>query len=158
MPFALRSTLEIAAPVDSVWEVICDLDRYGEWNPFVVGACSSLVVGEPISMRVRLLPFLVQSQTETILTHVPLRSLCYGVTSAPLGSVRSRRCHELRALSQLRTAYRSEFELEGWLAPVVRGLLGRRMALGFEAATAALGRRSEQLYRDGRATAPSHSG
>ena len=29
-------TIDIAAPVAVVWDVVTDLDRYGEWNPFVV--------------------------------------------------------------------------------------------------------------------------
>jgi hypothetical protein len=147
MPFILRDTLVIEAPVALVWDVIADLPRYPEWNPFVVGARSSLIVGDPISMRVQLFPFFVQSQRETILECLPEQLLGYGVTGTPTNAIRSLRRHELRADGPDRTAYCSHFELDGWLAPVTRTLLGRLLRSGFGAATQALEQRAEHLHR-----------
>lgn len=147
MTFALRNDLAIAAPVDRVWEVITDLASYPEWNPFVVAARSSLVVGEPISMRVRVFPGFAQPQRETITRCVPRQRLCYGVEGIPGGALRSERCHELRAAGPAHTEYRSTFELTGWLAPLVRSLLGARLERGFRENTRALGERAESLHR-----------
>jgi hypothetical protein len=47
------------------------------------------------------------------------------------------------ALTPERTDYRSRFELEGWLAPLVSLLLGRRLAAGFESMSHALQARAE---------------
>ncbi|MCK0530101.1 SRPBCC domain-containing protein [Sphingobium sp. MAH-33] len=33
-----------------VWEVLTDLDRYGDWNPFCVKATSTLEMGAPVYM------------------------------------------------------------------------------------------------------------
>ncbi|MBA3548265.1 MAG: SRPBCC domain-containing protein [Nannocystis sp.] len=33
---AAHATVDIAAPMATVWQVMIDLDAYGEWNPFVV--------------------------------------------------------------------------------------------------------------------------
>jgi len=41
MAFVLRDSLVIEAPVALVWDVIADLPRHLEWNPFFVGARSS---------------------------------------------------------------------------------------------------------------------
>lgn len=41
---------EIAAPVERVWEVLVDMPRYGEWNPFCVRAESTLELGAPVHM------------------------------------------------------------------------------------------------------------
>lgn len=151
--FVLRETLEIEAPVALVWEVITDLPRYPEWNPFVVGVWSSLEVGEPIAMRVRVLPFFAQPQRETVLECLPQQRLCYGVEGVPLNALRSLRYHELRPDGPERTHYCSHFELDGWLAPVTRTLLGRRLERGFDAATQALKERAELLQRESRGEA-----
>jgi uncharacterized protein YndB with AHSA1/START domain len=141
----LVHTIEIAAPAERVWQVIVDLDRYPEWNPFVVACRSSLRVGEPIEMRVRVFPFVAQPQRETILEHEPGRLLCYGLPRRGSGALVSRRCHEVEAQGASRARYVSRFELEGWMEPVVRTLLGRRLAAGFAAMSAAIGERAESL-------------
>jgi hypothetical protein len=43
-------TLDIAAPASIVWQVLTDMARYGEWNPFCVRAESTLQMGAPVFM------------------------------------------------------------------------------------------------------------
>src|SRR3546814_14762853 len=38
----------------SVWEVIRDLSKYPEWNPFCIECRSTLQPGDPIDMKVKL--------------------------------------------------------------------------------------------------------
>jgi hypothetical protein len=140
--------LQIDAPAQRVWSVISELDRYPEWNPFVVACSSTLAVGDPIRMRVRIFPGLAQPQKERILEHEPGRQLCYGVPGSALGALASRRCHEVNALTPASTQYVSRFELKGWLAPLVALLLGRRLAAGFEAMSRALQARAEACGGD----------
>lgn len=141
----ITHTLEAAAPAATVWQVIVDLARYPEWNPFVVACRSTLVPGSPIDMRVRVLPFVAQPQRETIFEHIDGRRLSYGVASVPLGALTSRRSHEVEPLSPERSRYHSRFELNGWLAPVVQALLGRRLGIGFTAMSDALIARAEAI-------------
>jgi hypothetical protein len=157
MAFELDESRLIEAPIDLVWSVISDLPAYSEWNPFVVAARSTLIVGDPIEMRVRLLPPLVQSQREVIFECVPQQRLVYGLDGA---AIRSRRTHELASeasaspvnrgrasAGEAWTRYRSHFRLEGWLEPLTRWLLGRRLELGFESMTRELALRAEALHR-----------
>lgn len=46
-------TVEINAPASVVWDILIDLPRYGEWNPFCVEAESTLKMGDPIKMKLR---------------------------------------------------------------------------------------------------------
>jgi hypothetical protein len=138
----------IAAPARVVWQVIVDLDRYPEWNPFVVACRSTLQVGAPIDMRVRLLP-VAMMQRETIFEHVAGERLCYGLRGGFAGSVESQRCHVVRAAGDGTAEYESRFALGGRLAPVVRALLGSRLERGFSSMTEALVHRAESLARGG---------
>ena len=141
----LHQSVEIDAPAEIVWQAIIDLDRYGEWNPFVVAAESTLKPGEPMRMKVRLFAAFAQPQTETIFELEPLRRLCYGLAPTRLGALSSRRCHELEALCESRCRYTSRFELVGWIAALVELLTGSRLARRFAENTAALKERAELL-------------
>jgi hypothetical protein len=138
---------EVEAPAERVWAVIADLDAYPDWNPFVVACRSTLVVGDPIWMRVRIFSFFVQPQRETIFEHVAGRRLRYGLAPLPLGALASDRSHEVEPLGPGRARYVSHFELRGWLAPLVRALLGARLAHGFAAMSDAIAVRAESLER-----------
>jgi hypothetical protein len=54
-PYA-EATVDIQAPIDVVWQVMTDLPRYAEWNPFVVGIApvrGALAVGTDIALEVK---------------------------------------------------------------------------------------------------------
>jgi hypothetical protein len=136
---------DVEAPVATVWQVVTDLARYPEWNPFVVACRSTLVPGDPITMRVRLFDAFAITQTETLFEHEPGARLCYGLRGAFGGALASERCHVVTALGATRTRYESRFGLVGPLAPVVSKLLGRRLERGFLRMTDAIVRRAEDL-------------
>jgi hypothetical protein len=139
--------LEVDAPHERVWEVVTDLGRYPEWNPFVVACVSTLEIGDPIWMRVRLIAGWAQPQREEILEHERGRRLCYGLPRSRIGALASRRSHEVHAEPAGRARYVSHFELAGWLAPLVALLLGNRLRAGFGAMSAAIAARAEALAR-----------
>jgi hypothetical protein len=138
-------SVQVRAPAAVVWDVVTDLDRYPEWNPFVVACRSSLVIGAPIDMRVRLVGRFAQPQREEILVHEAGRRLCYGLRRAMFGALASERCHVVESLGPALAHYESRFQLRGALSPVVRALLGRNLARGFAAMTDALVARAEEL-------------
>lgn len=45
--------VEIAAPASIVWEILTDLPRYNEWNPFCIAADSTLEMGAPVNMTLK---------------------------------------------------------------------------------------------------------
>ena len=146
MAFVIDHEFEVRAPAERVWAVVVDLASYPEWNPFVIGCTSTLAVGDPIDMRVRLLGF-AQPQREQILEHVRGRRLCYGLAPSRLGAIASRRSHEVEPLGADRSRYVSHFEIRGWLAPFVKFLLARRLRAGFSAMSSALVARAEDAIR-----------
>ena len=147
MSFVIDRTVEINAPADTVWEVLTDLPRYREWNPFVVECESSLKPGEPINMKVKLGDKL-QAANEVMLEFQPKNRFAYRMKPFPLGGLSSFRSHDLQSAGPNRTRYVSHFELRGWMMPLVRGLMGKHLQNGFAGMTEGVRERAEQLWAE----------
>lgn len=142
--FVIEKTLEIKAPAAVVWEVITDVDKYPEWNPFQVEFRTTFKPGDPIDMQVRLLAK-PQPQREFVKEYVEGRRFVYCMKPVP-GTLSSLRSQEVESLGPELTRYRSHFHLAGWLRHVVVALLGRRLQAGFAGAIAGVQTRSEALW------------
>ena len=145
MSFVIEKTLDIKAPPEVVWEVLTDFAKYGEWNPFVVEAKSSLKPGEAMDMKVKLMAY-PQRQVEWMIENVTGQRFSYQMKPFPLGALRSRRGHVLEPGANGGTRYTSQFRLEGWMMPLVRALMGSRIEVGMRGMWEGLQRRSEQLW------------
>ena len=134
---------EIEAPKDVVWSVIADFAAYAEWNPFVVACSSELRVGAPMAMTVRL-GDRQREQVEFVSRVVEGELFEYRMK--PVGPfLHSYRQHEVASQADGRTLYRSTFELNGWLAPLVGAILSGPLHDVFKGMTDSLVSRSEQL-------------
>lgn len=149
MAFVIDRTIEVNAPATAVWEVITDLPRYGEWNPFCLSARSTLKPGETIEMTVQLTSK-PQKVVEWIKEFEQGRRFAYSMKPIPLGALSSLRSHDVEPLGSGRARYRSYFELKGWMMPLVRALYSRNLKQGFSGMTEAVGRRAEQLAQVGK--------
>ena len=147
MPFIIDKHLEVAAPAEIVWEVITDLPRYGEWNPFMRECRTSFNPGDPIDMKVKIFAR-PQPQREWVLEFVSGKRFAYRMKPVPGGTLSSFRSHDVEAAGPARTRYRSFFQLSGWLMPVVRGLLGARLEIGFQGMTEGIRVRAEKLWAE----------
>ena len=134
---------EIEAPKDVVWSVIADFAAYAEWNPFVLACDSELRVGAPIAMTVQL-GDRQRDQVEFVSKVVAGELFEYRMK--PVGPLlHSYRQHEVASIADGRTLYRSKFELNGWLSPLVGAMLSGPLHDGFKGMTDSLVSRSEQL-------------
>ncbi len=50
---ALRTEIEIQARPEQVWQVLVDLNKYPEWNPFIHHAVGKASVGEKVDITFR---------------------------------------------------------------------------------------------------------
>ena len=142
--FEINHEIEIDAPASSVWAVITDFDSYPQWNPFVVSAKSSLKPGEPIDMKVKLLGP-VQRQVEIILDVEEGKGFRYCMKPFPFGALSSERSHNIIDLGDDRCRYQSHFHLQGWMMPLVRGLMRPALHRGFGGMSEAIKQRAESL-------------
>ena len=53
MSYTIRTQIEIDAPVERIWEILVDLDRYHEWNPFITDASGRIAPGTRFEVRPR---------------------------------------------------------------------------------------------------------
>jgi hypothetical protein len=50
--YEINNQVQINAPVDQVWKVLTDFDRFHEWNPVIRRVEGDLAVGRPVVMTV----------------------------------------------------------------------------------------------------------
>lgn len=51
--FVISETVQINAPASIVWEILIDMAKYPEWNPFCVECDSTLEMGAPVNMKLK---------------------------------------------------------------------------------------------------------
>ena len=138
MAQAYRTQLEIPAPADQVWEVLADLERYHEWNPFTPKIETTRELGTPVLIHVSFdgaEPFL---QREIIRRWEPGEELRWGMSIGPAWFFRAERFQRVDPIDETRSLYQSEDAFAGLFSPVVERLYGAKVQRGLDATAAAL--------------------
>jgi hypothetical protein len=149
--YLYRAERDIAAPAARVWEILADLERYAEWNPFTPYVETDGVAGRDVIVWV---DFALtwpprergaqRRQRETVRRFAPGEVL---VWSAKLGApwlFYGERWQEVEALGEDRCRYVTHEQFRGPLAWLVDLLYGARVQRGFEAVADALARHAER--------------
>jgi len=144
----VRSEIEIDAPAELVFTILTDLPGYARWNPFTPEAVSTLEIGAPIDMRVRLTPFYTRGQREFVSELSPLRRrVAWGMHMGAPEMGRGHRTQEVVRLDARRCRYVCEDNIGGRLRPLIIGLFGGAMQRGFDDVAQALKKEAEQQAR-----------
>jgi len=137
-PDRIRAEIEIDAPIDRVWKILRDFDRYSEWNAFTPRVETTLEIGEPIHLYVRLVGDRLVHRVETVTRNQPY-TIGWGVTMGWAAGSAGRpflldaeRVQVLTPVDENRTHYMTEDVFRGWLRPLVLGLFGKSMQRGFD--------------------------
>lgn len=137
----IRTSVEVAATPDQVWQVLVAFDRYSEWNPFIVAADGTPEPGNRVTLTMRaggksftVRPVVVARDERRALRWV-------GRLGAP-GIFTAAHSHELeRTDTGVRYVQRERFT--GVLVPLLRKTLVAT-EVAFEAMNQALKRRVEE--------------
>ena len=132
----------IDAPVETVWRVLTDFDRYGEWNPFTPVVTAEPKLGGRVDMRVAMRRRQL-AQTATICTLDPPSLLAWRVLVGAPWLLQAMREQRLEVLGDDVCRYTTSDAFNGLLTPVVIALSGSFVRRGFNAAAEALKRRAE---------------
>ena len=140
--------VDIDAPIDVVWSVMADVDRYGEWNPFVTGidvvGGGPAVAGVDVVLHVRSRRGIAGRTTERLTRFEPyVLEVEFLGPIARLGMIQGRRSQTLVPVDAACTRYRSEERFGGWGTLLLP--LGT-VQDGFERHAAALKARAEALF------------
>lgn len=143
--FAPGATVEIHAPVATVWEVLVDFERYGEWNAFTPSVVCDGTLGSSVTIRVCFEGAGPRRQVEVLNVLEPPHRLAWGVIMGTRALLVANRYQELEAIDAGRTRYTTIDYVSGLLAPLVRLLYADQMRKGFQTAADGLKARSESL-------------
>lgn len=142
--------VEIAAPASLVWEILTDLARYGEWNPFCVWAQSTLEMGAPVHMRLvnYTEPGSLAPNTEYICAFEPEQLLSWELPDSEAWPYPARRDQMLEALGPDRCRYQSTDVFTGPNGIHVMRFAGPWVRRAFNDTARALKLHAEALYAE----------
>lgn len=143
MSRAISATADIAAPRARVWEVLRDVARYPEWNPFTVSVQTTFAIGDPVVMQVALRPPRTIRQVERISSYVEGERFSWGVVMGPRWFLRADRLQLLEELPDGGTRYTTTDVFDGAGVGLMTALVGRYVARGFDDVARALKARCE---------------
>ena len=149
-PQIVRAEIEIDATPEVVFDLLTDLAKYPEWNPFTEAVETELEIGEPVTLYVKMpgRPRVVQREWVNRV-EAPER-ICWGIRwalrDAGTGALTTNRHQLLESLGEARTRYTTWDEFSGWLVPLVFAIYGGPMRKAFAQMAEALRVRCESLY------------
>jgi hypothetical protein len=101
--------VEIDAPASVVWDILIDMPKYKEWNPFCVDATSTLEMGAPVNMKLKsyIEPDVFFDNCEYICAFEPERMISWALPHYEEWPYPARRDQIIEALGPNRCAYHS---------------------------------------------------
>ena len=136
----------IEAPIELVWGVLVDFQRYAEWNSFCPHAEAVLALNQPIRMQVNL-GYGLQQQVETICRIDPPRAIAWRMANQPGDPIHAVRTQTLEERGDARCAYLSVDVFSGPGVPAMMKALGQAVEDGFNQCARDLKRHCEALHR-----------
>jgi hypothetical protein len=140
--WSISTVTEIDASPQRVWSVLVDLPAYREWNPFIVEARGTVMVGEKLTLRMALPGRAPMSVHPRLLVVEPGRELRWKGRLVLPGLFDGEHAFELTPLADGRTRLHHWERFAGVLLPLLRGMVYEGTVQSFHALNAALARRA----------------
>ena len=141
----IETAIEINASAADIWRILTDLPRYAEWNPLVIRASGSIMVGKRLDVAVQLPGRRPMSFSPILISLLPEREFRWVGTFATSALFAGE--HSFRLIPESNGAIRFEHSerFTGFL-PIFMGFHWyERVRQGFESMNQALKKRAETL-------------
>ncbi|MEM9013725.1 MAG: SRPBCC domain-containing protein [Pseudomonadota bacterium] len=141
--------VEINAPASVVWEILIDLPKYGEWNPFCIACESTLEMGAPVKMKLKsyITPDEVFDNCEYVCAFEPEKQLSWKLPHYDEWPYPARRDQIIESLGPDRCAYHSTDAFLGDNGIHVMRFAGPWVKRAFDDTAYALKDRAETMYK-----------
>lgn len=141
--------VEIEAPASIVWQVLTDLDRYSEWNTFCPGVESTLEVGDPVNMKVKI-PNSdeIGTAVEYLVCFEPEQLLSWEARPTAVSKEAARRDQYVEALGPERSSYYTTDVFLGIHADALMQNIGEWAKAGFDDVARGLKQQAERIYAE----------
>lgn len=145
MHHTLRTEVEIAAPIEVVWETLTNLAAYPQWNPFIVSADGQADVGKRLTNRMEPPGGKAMTFKPTVtVVEAPVAFEWLGRLGLP-GIFDGRHRFDLAPTENGGTRVTQSEDFDGILVRFIRASLDTKTVAGFEAMNAALKARVETI-------------
>lgn len=140
--------IEIDAPASVVWDVLIDLPKYDEWNPFCVHCESTLEMGAPVVMTMAMPwdPSERAVMTEFLCAFEPEKLLAWEMYWSEPWPYAGRRDQVIERLGPERCAYYTTDAFLGENGIHIQRFANSWISAGFTATAHALKAQAERIY------------
>lgn len=144
----VSDTVEINAPARLVWNILCDMPRYSQWNPFCVRAVSTLEMGAAVEMTLvnYAAPGTLVPNLEYICAFEPERLISWEMKYTPEWPYPARRDQIIEATGAASCRYHSTDAFLGVNGIHVFRFAGPWIKRAFDDSGLALKARAEALF------------
>lgn len=141
----VRTTLDIDAPLEKVWEVLSDFSSYGEWNPFIRRIDAKLEAGTNVDFKADMGKGRTMNiQAKMLRVQPPTGFRWRGPRSKPVGALfRGEHYFELERIDDKRTRFVHGEYFAGAIPTLASGWLRKTMVPVYERVNEALKKRVE---------------
>jgi hypothetical protein len=145
----LFTEIEINASPERVWQLLTDLDRFPEWNPFIQRISGTVVQGERLEVTLKPPDTRATTFKPTVIRVEPERELRWLGHVVMAGVFDGEHIFTIEPLEPDRVRFVQREEFKGLLAPLMLCMIGENTKRGFEAMNQALKEQAENLSGSG---------
>ena len=137
----LTYAIDIDAPIQTVWGVLTQFDKYESWNTFTPQVETTGRLGDGVTLHVRLNDSGRLTKSNLTIEQIEPYTLCWGDDNL---FIKAHRTQTLTQLDDGRTRYESSEPFGGLLAPIIIWLLKSKLMRGYQWAAEGLKKEAEQ--------------
>ena len=145
MAFRIEHRIGVAAPADTIWELLYDVERWPQWNPLYPAAKGQIRIGERLRLTEAFPGVAPQEIAPVVLDWEP-RSQVLWQLNAPFS--RSVRYIEVEALTETGCIFANGAFFHGLIGQTEAKSRRRAIYAGYEALGEAVNRLSETAWAE----------